>query len=111
MAGGDPTKEMLDAARGYPDVAEGESCNQTSFKVGKTAFFYAGPQGGRFKAMFKLDASLDEASDLAAADPKGCSVGKNGWVTVWFGADAPMAKRRWKKWLKESYELSAAKKR
>ena len=107
MPAKDPTAVLLDAARGFPDVVEGESCSQASFKVGKTAFFYVGPQGGRYKAMFKLDASLEDARELEEANPKECAVGKNGWVTVRFDAESPMPARRWKKWLKESYELSA----
>ncbi len=63
----DPTEPIRQMASEFPDVAEGTSCTQGSFKVGKQAFLYIGPQGGRFKAMFKLDASRAEAETLVAA--------------------------------------------
>ncbi len=103
----DPTEAMREAARGYDGVTEGESCSQSSFKAGKTAFFYVGPQGGRFKAMFKLDKSMADAEAMAEQQPDSFEVGKNGWVTARFSAEKPMGVRLWKKWLKESYTLSA----
>ena len=63
-----PTKALMDAAAALPDVTSGESCNQTSFKVGKTAFLYVGPgaKGVGYKAMFKLDASIPDAKPLSS---------------------------------------------
>ena len=90
----------------FAGVDEGTSCTQSSFKNGGKAFLYIGQQGGRHKAMFKLDRSMSEAQALAAEAPKDYQVGKNAWVTARFSDDAPMPVRRWKKWLKESYELT-----
>ncbi|MCA9242341.1 MAG: MmcQ/YjbR family DNA-binding protein [Phycisphaerales bacterium] len=103
----DPSEVLREAARAYADVDEGMSCSQTSFKVRGKAFLFVGEQGGRFKAMFKLDDSLDQAESLAADAPKDVQVGKNGWVTARFTTEQPMAARVWKKWLKESYALAA----
>jgi hypothetical protein len=61
----DPTEIMRARARKLADSVEGASCTQTSFKRGKKAFFYVGEQGGRYKAMFRLQASLPEAKRLA----------------------------------------------
>ena len=62
----DPTKALRAAAAALPNVAEGTSCNQTSYKAGKNAFLYVGPgaKGVGYKAMFKLEASLKDAKDL-----------------------------------------------
>ena len=57
----DPTKAIRKAAAALPNVVEGTSCNQTSYKAGKKAFLYVGPgtKGIGYKAMFKLEVSLD----------------------------------------------------
>lgn len=103
----DPTAALRERASAYPDVDAGTSCTQSAFKRGGKAFLYCGPQGGRFKAMFKLDASRSEAEELAARDPDRFEVGKTAWVTARFDADAPLPAALWKRWLDESYELSA----
>ncbi len=100
-----PTEAMRLKASEYPGVVTGTSCTQASFKANKKAFLYTGPQGGRFKAMFKLDASLPEAKKLATSDPDLYEVNKMGWVVVRFTAVKPMPKRLWERWLDESYQL------
>lgn len=105
----DPTEPIREKARSYPDVVEGTSCTQTSFKIGKKAFLYIGMQGGRFKAMFKLDASIPEAAGLAEEEPDCYQIGKIGWLTARFTAEKPIPKMYWEKWLQESYNLMAVK--
>ena len=63
----DPTKALKEAASALPNVVKGTSCSQTSYKAGKKAFLYVGPgtKGIGYKAMFKLEASLGEAEDMA----------------------------------------------
>ena len=39
----DPTKALKEAAAALPNVVEGTSCSQTSYKAGKKAFLYVGP--------------------------------------------------------------------
>ena len=104
----DPTEPIRQMASEFPDVAEGASCTQGSFKVGKQAFLYIGPQGGRYKAMFKLEASRDQAEALAAERPDDFQAGSTAWVTARFSAEKPMPKRLWTRWLKESHALAAA---
>ena len=65
-------------------------------------------QGGRYKAMFKLDASMAEARKLAEKHPDRFDVGSTAWVTARFTADEPMPGPLWKKWLEESYQLSVS---
>ncbi len=103
----DPTEPIRLKASRYPGVDEGTSCTQSSFKAGKKAFLYIGMQGGRYKAMFKLGASMSEAKKLAKQDPDRFEYGSTSWVTARFTAEKPMPKRLWEKWLDESYALSA----
>ena len=102
----DPTEPIRLKASRYPDVDEGTACTQSSFKTGKRAFLFVGTQGGRYKAMFKLQKSMPEAIRLAKQEPDRFDVGSTAWVTARFTADEPMPKKLWEKWLDESYELS-----
>jgi hypothetical protein len=99
----DPTEPMRLRASRYPGVDEGTACTQSSFKAAKKAFFFVGTQGGRYKAMFKLQASMPEATKLAQVDPDAYQVGTTGWVTARFTAQAPMPRKLWERWLDESY--------
>lgn len=104
----DPTDPIRLKASRYPGIDKGTACTQSSFKAGKRAFLYIGEQGGRYKAMFKLEKSVPEANKLAKQNPEDYQVGNGGWVTARFSADKPLPKKRWEKWLDESYELSLA---
>ena len=101
----DPTKALKAAAAALPDVVEGTSCSQTSYKAGKKAILYVGPgpKGVGYKAMFKLEASLEEAKNLAKSEPDRFELGVGNWVTTRFSAEAPLPKKIWSRWLKESY--------
>ncbi len=102
----DPSEPIRLRASRYPGVDQGTSCTQSSFKTGKKAFLYIGTQGGRYKAMFKLQKSMPEAIKLAKKDSDCYQVGSTAWVTARFTADSPLPKKLWEKWLDESYELS-----
>ncbi len=104
----DPTEAIRNRAADYPEVATGTSCNQSSFKTMKKSFLFIGPgpKGVGYKAMFKLKDSMPEARKLATKQPDRFEVGKTGWVTARFTAEAPLPKKIWQKWLDESYELS-----
>ena len=105
----DPIKALKEAAAALPDAVEGTSCNQSSYKAGRKPFLYVGPgaKGIGFKAMFKLEASLDEARDLAEDAPERFEVGAGNWVTTRFSAEKPLPKRIWGRWLKESHAAAA----
>ena len=103
----DPTEPIRLEAGRYSGVDRGTACTQSSFKTGGKAFLYIGMQGGRYKAMFKLKASMDQAVELAKKQPDRFDVGSTSWVTARFSAEEPMPKRLWKKWLDESYALSS----
>ena len=102
--------DIKDKANQYNDVEQGQSCSQASFKTNKKAFLFIGEQGGRHKAMFKLDASKAEAIELAKTEPKNYQAGNNIWVTARFSDEEPIPKERWQLWLEESYSLSRTKK-
>lgn len=107
----DPTEPIRLKASSFPGVDEGTSCTQSSFKSGKKVFLYIGQQGGRYKAMFKLQESRPEAVRLAEQNPKDFQVGKTGWVTARFSAETPLPPEIWERWLEESYRLSRPKRR
>lgn len=102
----DPTEPIRVKASQYPNVDEGTSCTQSSFKTCGKAFLFIGEQGGRYKAMFKLSDSKPEALELAEKQPKDFQVGSGVWVTARFSAEKPLPKKLWTKWLDESYALS-----
>ena len=101
----DPTKSLKEAAAALPNVVEGTSCNQTSYKAEKKAFLYVGPgpKGIGYKAMFKLEVSLEEAKDMAKSEPERFELGVGNWVTTRFSAEDPLPKKIWSGWLRESY--------
>ena len=102
----DPTDPIRRKACDYPNVDEGTSCTQSSFKTNKKAFLFIGEQGGRYKAMFKLKASREEAEKLAKDHPKDFQMGTGLWVTARFSDDSPLSDELWNRWLDESYALS-----
>lgn len=104
----DPTEPIREKAASFPEVAEGTSCNQNSFKAGKKSFLFIGPgaKGVGFTAMFKLEHSMSQAHKLASKEPDRFEVGSTGWVTARFTAEKPLPKSIWEKWLQESYDIS-----
>lgn len=102
----DPTEPIRLKASKYKEVIKGTACTQSAFKTAKSAFLYIGMQGGRYKAMFKLDRSRGEAEKLAAKHPDLYETGSTSWVTARFTAEKPMPSKLWQKWLDESYQLS-----
>ena len=102
----DATEQIRLRASQYPNVDEGTSCTQSSFKTGGTAFLFIGEQGGRHKAMFKLKASREEAAQMAREKPKDFQIGSGAWVTARFSDQAPLPTSLWQRWLDESYAIS-----
>jgi hypothetical protein len=106
----DPTDDIRKQAASFPDVAEGTTWEQATFKASKGSFLLTGRglEGLGFKAMFKLKASLEQAQGLAVKDPARFQVGAASWVTTRFSAEEPLPKFIWEKWLKESYSLNSS---
>jgi len=110
MTDNDPTLPIREKAASYAEVDEGTACTQSSFKTGGKAFLFIGEQGGRSKAMLKLNESRDEAAQMAESQPKNYELGSGQWITLRFTAEEPIPEELWTKWLDESYELSRPKK-
>jgi hypothetical protein len=112
MSNADPTDPIRQAAVELPAVDTGTACNQSAFKAGKKTFLFIGPgaKGIGYKAMFKLDASLDQARALAASEPDRFEAGSSGWVTTRFGDENPLPEELWRPWLEESYALMVKRK-
>ena len=104
----DPTDPIRQMATEFPEVAKGTSCTQSSFKAGRGTFLFIGPgpKGKGYKAMFKLNRSMDDARALAAEQPARFEVGSTGWVTTRFTDDEPLPQSIWEPWLRESYEVT-----
>lgn len=105
----DATAAIRAAAAAYEGAVESGSCNQTSYKIGKTAFLTIGPgaRGVGHKAMFKLDASRAEAELLSAESPDRFGAGKSAWVTVRFSDEQPLDEGLWRRWLAESHAIAS----
>lgn len=93
----DPTDAIRRRALSFPDVAKGTACTQSAFKVGTRTFLFIGPgaKGQGFKAMFKLEASLPRARELAAKDLTRIGAEATGWVTARFTAEKPLPEHLW----------------
>lgn len=61
----EPTEPIPLKASKCPNVDEGTSCTQSSFKTSGKALLLIGERGKRYKAMFRLKKSKAEASSLA----------------------------------------------
>ena len=72
-----PIDDIIRQAEKMPHVIKGTSCNQTSFKVGNSAFLFVGPgpKGVGYKAMFKLEKSKQKATELSQKSPDQYEVG------------------------------------
>lgn len=105
----DQFNNIVKKALSYPDIVQGESCNQLSFKAAKGKFLFIGPgpKGQGYKAMFKLRESLPEADKLSSKYPNHYQVGASGgWVTIRFDDQNPIPETTWEAWLEESYRLT-----
>ena len=103
----DPTQPIRLKASQYAGVDEGTACTQSSFKIGKNSFLFIGEQGGRYKAMFKLNTSRGEAEAMAKKHPDDYQVGSSAWITARFSTEKPLPTKLWKKWLEESYQIAS----
>ena len=93
-------------ATGLPETTEGTSCVNRAFKVRKKNFLFLGEKGDAIRVMVKLTHSLSDAAALS--DPR-VEVGKTGWVTCRFTADAPLPDDLLEAWVMESFRALAPK--
>lgn len=106
----DAVDTLCKLALSLPDVEEKVACagtaiEQASFRTGGKSFLFAQRKGDLAIVRLKLDASLAGAEEV-----DGVEVGKGGWTTCRVPlAKAPTA--RLKRWVRESYAMSAKPKR
>jgi hypothetical protein len=84
----------------------GTPVESTTFRRKKKAFLFLGAKNGAVLVRLKLNASVKDASKLAAKEPERYEVGAHGWTKITLAAGAPLP-RVLAKWIAESYEAIA----
>ena len=92
-------------ALSLPETAEKGSCVNRAFFAGKKNFLFLGEKDSSYNIRLKLGASIDEARELAAADPEKFNVGMGGWTKVVFPNDEAPPNGLLERWTKESFRL------
>lgn len=103
-------RRVLAFALGLPGAWEDHPWDETVAKVGTKVFVFLGSEGNPdgLGMSVKLGESHGEAVGVPGAEPTGYGLGKAGWVSVRFGADAPPLGVL-TDWVEESYRLVAPK--
>jgi hypothetical protein len=101
------SESLRKVALALPDTEEGIACKGTKLEcptvtVRNKAFLFLSENHLRLK----LGDSLTEASEFAC-----CKIGAGGWVQVMFDADKLPSAKTLERWIKESYQLAAPKKK
>ena len=106
MKKGPNASELLaQLAKTHADVEEGIACAGTAlesrtFKVNKKAFLFLTAT----QARLKLEASLEEAAELATHDAR-YQVGGLGWLKIQLDEGRPPPRALLGRWIKESHAL------
>jgi predicted DNA-binding protein (MmcQ/YjbR family) len=106
-AGADQIRAL---ALAYPEAVEEFPWGHTAVKVRGKAFLFMGGEPGKLSLSCKLPASHGAALLLPFASPTGYGLGKSGWVTAVFPAEANLPIALLAEWLDESYRAVAPKK-
>lgn len=104
-------KALRQAALTYPGTVEDFPWDHHAFKCPnkKTFLFLTGSEDGGFNCSMKLPFRSEEALRIKGAAPTGYGMGRSGWVTFTFSAEAkPSAALR--DYLDESWRAAAPKK-
>ncbi len=106
--------EILCALRRHalrlPATSEGSSCTRRAMKVGKKNFAFLGEKAGsECSLMVKLASSIEEARELAIAQPETYKVGVAGWTTLSWSEGSGPDMELLMRWVDESYRLFAPK--
>jgi len=78
--------------------------------VNDKTFAYLSQEGEPLSLSVRLPESGEEALMLPGTSPTGYGLGKWGWVTITFEADADLPVEMLESWLEESYRKQAPKK-
>lgn len=105
-----PTQpDLLSWALTFPGSAIDHPWGETVVKVDGKVFVFLGSEPDRVRLSLKLPSSMLEALEEPGAAPTGYGLGKSGWVSLSYDADAPIPRIR--SWIEESYRAVAKKRR
>ncbi len=117
IPGNTRTASMLrEFALSHDGVDEGVACAGTAiesqtFNVKKKTFLFLEAKDDLLIVRFRLKESVPELEKLAKADPAAFETGKFGWSKLTFEDRKPPAKKDLKRWIAESYQQFAPKKK
>lgn len=96
----------------FPETEEGASCVNRAFKAGGKNFVFLGEKDDTCTVRLKLAGSIDEVTELAAAEKGDTSyeVGSGGWTKLVFAADDHPPLADLERWITESFFLLAPRK-
>lgn len=103
-------RELRERALSYPEASESFPWGHRAFKVRNKSFLFLGGDDGEFSLSVKLPHSHMAALALPFAEPTGYGLGKSGWVSARFPADAALPVSLLFEWIDESYRAVAPKK-
>ena len=102
--------KLREFALGFPEAYEEFPWEHRAMKVKKKVFVFLGNnEGGGLSLSVKLPNSNREALLLPFATPTGYGLGKSGWVSASFKADARPPLAVLCEWIEESYRAVATK--
>ncbi len=103
-------RRLRDFALAYPAAWEDHPWGENVVKVKKKVFLFLGRPDGGLSLSVKLPESATIALGLPFVEPTGYGLGKSGWVTARFEADARIPIEVFERWIDESYRAVAPKK-
>ena len=104
-----PELQLLKLALAYPETTEEFPWEERVIKVRGKIFLFLGAVEGRLRLSVKLPQSFLDALTVPGAQPTGYSLGKAGWVSLWFDEGEAVPMERLTAWIDESYRAVAPK--
>ncbi len=117
MASDEAVEDRVEAAReamrafglSLPETREDFPWGESALKVRKKVFVFLGGGGPHLGFSVKLPASGEDVLCMPFARPTGYGLGKSGWVSFRFEADALPGADDLRGWVEESYRAVAPK--
>jgi predicted DNA-binding protein (MmcQ/YjbR family) len=100
---------LRDWALTYPESYEEFPWGESAIKVKGKVFLFLHVADDKLSLSLKLPVSGPAALSLPFAAPTGYGLGKSGWVTARFGADADVPLDMLREWIDESFRAVAPK--
>ncbi len=110
----DAIESGFEALRGYgltlPEASEDFPWGHSALKVRGKTFCWLDKSESELSLTVKLPVSREFAAMLDFAEPAGYGLGRSGWITARFGADAEPDLYLLRRWIAESYRAVAPRK-